>query len=471
MKSTFIYLKFLSLLGAILVLLTGFLWFLIPIPAAIFTQFTLLLSILLLVRAVSVWGQPLWYLKMCSKQIYPSDTDFRAGNQKLLNKIPFYSREPLLRCSFYKQTLLWCATCVLLFVGITQTVEAQTYTMGTAPAINNATINTCSGTFNDSGGTGSNYGLNQDITVTFCSSTAQPITLSFDQFNIGIGDFMYVYNGPTTASPQFSGSPFTSGGFEFGPKVKTSSGTCITIRFTSNGTNSINDVGWLANIFCATATTITSCTGSFFDTGGAAGNTADLNSTITTICSNNGGQARVVFSAFSLDAGYDFLYVYNGADRTAPQVAGSPFSASSPGTITGTGTCLTFHYISDGSINATGWASAISCVPACAISTVNATTTCAGSTYNVSGMVTFINPPTVGTLTVTDGATVQTFTAPFTSPTSYSLVGFTPGSGMHTVTAVFSSYTTCTASTTYTAPVTCACPTPNCGTVTLVKNP
>lgn len=211
--------------------------------------------------------------------------------------------------------------------------------------------------------------------------------------------------------------------------------------------------------------------GSFFDTGGAAGSTSNLNSTITTICSNNGGQARITFSAFSLDANYDFLYVYNGADRTAPQVAGSPFSAVSPGTITGTGTCLTFHYVSDGSVVGTGWTSAITCVPACAISSINATTTCAGATYNLSGTVTFIDPPTVGTLTVTDGATVQTFPAPFTSPTSYSLAGFTPGTGMHTVTAVFSEYTTCTANTTYTAPVTCTCPTPNCGTVTLVKNP
>lgn len=338
-------------------------------------------------------------------------------------------------------------------------VHAQTYTLGTAPATNGATISTCSGTFYDSGGSGANYGLNQDYTLTFCSNSTLPITLSFDNFNIGVGDFLYVYDGPSTASPQFSGSPFSSGGFEFGPKLKTSSGTCITIRFTSNGSGSVNDVGWLANIFCATSTTITACSGTFYDTGGSGGNTADLNSSITTICSNNGGQARVAFSSFALDAGYDFLYVYNGPTRSSPQVAGSPFSASNPGTITGTGACLTFHYVSDGSVNTAGWAGTISCLPACAVSSVTAVPVCGSiGMYDVAGTVTFANPPTSGTLTVSDGAATQSFSAPFGTSVNYSLTGLTASSGSHTITATFSATTTCTNSTTYTAPGPCVPP-------------
>ena len=53
--------------------------------------------------------------------------------------------------------LLACIMCLQLF--------GQTYTMS------NATINTCSGTFYDSGGSGGNYMDNQNLTMTFCSST------------------------------------------------------------------------------------------------------------------------------------------------------------------------------------------------------------------------------------------------------------------------------------------------------------
>lgn len=341
----------------------------------------------------------------------------------------------------------------LVFVLWGTGVSAQTYTAGSGLATNGATITTCSGNYVDSGGTGGGYGLNQDITVTFCSSTGQPITLSFDNFNIGVGDFLYVYDGPSTASPQFAGSPHSSGGFAAGPKVKTSTGTCITVRFTSNGSPSVNDVGWNANIFCATASTITACSGNFFDPGGSAANTPHLNSTITTICSDNGGQPRVTFSSFALDANFDFLYVYNGPNRNSPQVAGSPFSASSPGVITGTGTCLTFHFISDGSFDAAGWASTISCVGGCTPATVTAMPTCNGTTYNVSGTVT--TTANSGTLTISDGAASTVINLPQTSPIPYTLTGLTPGTGTHTVTATFSASSACNGSTTYSAPASC----------------
>lgn len=238
---------------------------------------------------------------------------------------------------------------------------AQTYNMGTSPASNGATVTTCSGTFYDSGGSGGNYGSNQNTTVTFCSSTGEPLSMSFDNFLIGINDFFYLYDGPTTASPQFSGSPYTNVGFSGGPKVKTSSGTCITTRFVSDGFGTSD--GWLANIFCASSSTLTGCSGSFFDPGGAGGNTPDLNSTMTTICSDNGGNPSVSFSSFNLENGFDFLYIYDGSNRSAPPISGSPFTGTtSPGTVIGTGTCLTFHFLSDGSSGESGWVSTISCI-------------------------------------------------------------------------------------------------------------
>ncbi|HMQ47430.1 MAG TPA: SdrD B-like domain-containing protein [Saprospiraceae bacterium] len=345
---------------------------------------------------------------------------------------------------------------LILLLSAGAKLDAQTYTMGTSPATNGATISTCSGIFYDSGGSGGNYGLNQNTTVTFCSNNGQPISLSFDNFLIGFNDFFYLYDGPSTASAQFSGSPYTNVGFSGGPKVKTSSGTCITIRFTSDASSSISDQGWEANVFCASSSTITGCSGSFFDPGGSGGNTPDLNSTITTICSDNGGNPSVSFSSFSLENAFDFLYVYNGADRSAPQIAGSPFTGTSgPGTVNGTGTCLTFHFISDGSTGASGWASTISCIGGCTPASLTAIPTCMGATYDVSGTVSYTSPPSTGTLTVSDGAASQVFNPPFGTSVNYTLSGLSPGSGSHTVTATFSDASPCNGSTMYSAPASC----------------
>lgn len=81
----------------------------------------------------------------------------------------------------------------------------------------------------------------------------------------------------------------------------------------------------------------------------------------------------------------------------------------------------------------------------------------ANNQYTLTGQVTFSNPPTSGTLTVSvSGGGSQVFNAPFTSPTNYSLTGLYSDGVSHTVTAIFSADNTCTASQVYTAPVSCA---------------
>jgi hypothetical protein len=132
---------------------------------------------------------------------------------------------------------------VILFSSVS--VFSQTYTLNNA--LNNTTVNTCGGTFYDSGGGGGNYGNNQNRTVTFCSSNAsQAIYLNFSQFNIENNwDFMYIYDGPSTASPSLG----TYTGINSPGTIWAPSG-CITIRFTSD--QSIRSLGWVANIGCGT---------------------------------------------------------------------------------------------------------------------------------------------------------------------------------------------------------------------------
>lgn len=110
----------------------------------------------------------------------------------------------------------------------------------------NNTINTCSGNFYDSGGSGSDYGNNLTRTTTFCSNSSNCVRVSFSSFNVENGwDYLYVYDGATTGSPQVPGSPFTG---TTSPGTVYSSSGCLTFRFTSDG--SVTRAGWAASISC-----------------------------------------------------------------------------------------------------------------------------------------------------------------------------------------------------------------------------
>jgi gliding motility-associated-like protein len=92
--------------------------------------------------------------------------------------------------------------------------------------------------------------------------------------------------------------------------------------------------------------------------------------------------------------------------------------------------------------------------PSCQISALTAIpSTCANNLYSVSGQMTLSNPPSTGTLTVSNSCGgSQVFNAPFTSPVNYSLTGLNPTGGVCTVSATFSVDTDCTASIGYSAP-------------------
>ncbi|MBK6988665.1 MAG: hypothetical protein IPH33_10770 [Bacteroidetes bacterium] len=57
---------------------------------------------------------------------------------------------------------------------------------------NGTTVNTCSGTFYDSGGSGSNYGNNQNYTITFCA-TAGCMMADFTAFNTQPGTMFFPF--------------------------------------------------------------------------------------------------------------------------------------------------------------------------------------------------------------------------------------------------------------------------------------
>lgn len=112
---------------------------------------------------------------------------------------------------------------------------------------NGQTIETCSGVFTDSGGNfQTQYGPNENFSVTFCSSDTQKPVLQvfFENFQLGAGDILYVYDGPNASAPLL----FQATGNQLhGINVYASNG-CLHFRFVSSPADQGN--GWVAKLQC-----------------------------------------------------------------------------------------------------------------------------------------------------------------------------------------------------------------------------
>ncbi len=105
------------------------------------------------------------------------------------------------------------------------------------------------------------------------------------------------------------------------------------------------------------------CSGTFYDAGGGPLKNYYNNENYTfTIAPENAVSLSVSFSSFDVEQGFDYLYIYDGGDVNAPQIAGSPFSGTAvpPSFSTSSGE-VTFKFISDGSTVSSGFEGTYSC--------------------------------------------------------------------------------------------------------------
>lgn len=96
----------------------------------------------------------------------------------------------------------------------------------------NCYVSPCSGIIHDFGGSTKNYYDNENYTWTIAPAGASSISVNFSSFDVELNwDYLYIYDGPTTASPQIAGSPFTGTTI---PTPFASSTGALTFRFTSD---------------------------------------------------------------------------------------------------------------------------------------------------------------------------------------------------------------------------------------------
>ena len=115
------------------------------------------------------------------------------------------------------------------------------------------------------------------------------------------------------------------------------------------------------------AQSIDGCTGTIFDSGGAAADYSNDDLITETYCSDMGNQILITFTSFDIEENFDFLFIYDGMDDTAP-ILGVFTGTVSPGSVVSSSGCLTFVFDADGTGTAPGYEAMISCVEDCDVS-------------------------------------------------------------------------------------------------------
>lgn len=289
-------------------------------------------------------------------------------------------------------------------------------------AVNGTTINTCVGTLYDSGGPSGAYANNENYSVTICSATGDPIMIDIALNGEGCCDHLIVYDGPTTASTQLADMIGNGTGTFSVTNTFISTGSCITIKWTSDG--SVTNGGFTIDISCYVPSctdnmwngdeefidcggpdcppcpqcgngvqdadeegvdcggancpecptdwniddinnqTIYTCGGTLYDPGGPNGDYGNSENYTATFCSADGGPL-IMNVAYNGEGCCDHIYVHDGTSTGAPQIADIIGNSSDTYSVTqmfiSTGSCLTIHWTSDGSVTYDGFIINFSC--------------------------------------------------------------------------------------------------------------
>lgn len=103
--------------------------------------------------------------------------------------------------------------------------------------------------------------------------------------------------------------------------------------------------------------TVVGCEGILLDSGNGTptGNYDHNEDYIFTACLPGNGQITWMFLAMCLEAPYDYMTIYDGADTLAPLLVGPLTGSAPPQPFTTTGNCITIYFHSDANVACSGW--------------------------------------------------------------------------------------------------------------------
>jgi hypothetical protein len=155
----------------------------------------------------------------------------------------------------------------------------------------------------------------------------------------------------------------------------------------------VHNIG--SDVLMGSSASVTTCSAVFTDSGTRFANYANkLTQTMTFKPATVGSSVNVNFTAFDVEEGYDYLYVYNGPSASSP-LLGKYTGNILPPSLTSTAANgeLTFKFISDPEETTPGWIANISCV--------------AKPTVNDVSTASIITPETIGKKTSANDITIR----------------------------------------------------------------
>ncbi|GAA4108436.1 hypothetical protein GCM10022393_04530 [Aquimarina addita] len=248
-----------------------------------------------------------------------------------------------------------------------------------------------------------------DFTVSHTGGTASgSFTIEFTTSDISANapaDYT-AFTGTPTTTITFSGTSLSTQTISIpivdDTLIETAESFEVNLSNPSDGSVTIIDTQGIGTIndndgFIITNGTVNTCSGTFLDSGGLAGNYGNNESFTYTICPDTPGNSiSVDFTTFNVETGFDGLEIFN--DNGTANSLGVFDNSNIPGLITSTdgSGCLTFVFSSDVSVTG-NWEATIGCYSSFVVAnniTVNETDGTA------TFQVTYNGPATLGTFTV-----------------------------------------------------------------------
>jgi RHS repeat-associated protein len=211
-----------------------------------------------------------------------------------------------------------------------------------------------SGSVDDASGSGHNYANYVNESYLIQPPGAISIELYFYSFSTEANyDFVYVYDGADERAPLIG--RYHNGNLP--PYCITSTGGSLFIRFTTNSGITYEGFSFYyqAEIQHPTFNEYyTNLSGTFDDSSGSALYPGYFTGTYL-IQPAGASTVTLSFLSFNTEANYDYVYVYNGPDTSAPLIGAYHNGNLPPASITSSGGSLFIRFTTDGYGNYDGW--------------------------------------------------------------------------------------------------------------------
>lgn len=227
----------------------------------------------------------------------------------------------------------------------------------------------CSGSFYDSGNSGTSYGNGERLTQTILpNDSTKFLRLDFpNDFSLGKGDSLFVYGGNDTLAPLWAVYTQNNQHEQINTQV---AGAGLTFQFTSDA--SATSSGWQAAISCqATAhpskhvmgggIRYNACGNEFYDDGGPTDDYNDKSDREMRFVSTTDCGLGLDLTSWEVFAG-DWLTIYDGMSTSSSELGKySYLSSGVPGKINATNNSLTLTFKSVSNADGFGWTGSITC--------------------------------------------------------------------------------------------------------------